>query len=175
MAHIPAHILNPVAKCGDRVQGDAGAASPFVVALDIGCLHPGSYSGEACSASSRRVAGLFFQCEWRTGNCRYLATQKKGTKRARNAPFLCPRWFRQNSPNSFGKNGGDDETRTRDLCRDRAGPIGFTTTYNNAGTAKIPASRTRLQNLWVGLWVGNFRIATKRAETLPAQGFGFRR
>jgi hypothetical protein len=33
-------------------------------------------------------------------------------------PFLCPRWFQQNPPNSFGMNGGDDETRTRDLCRD---------------------------------------------------------
>src|SRR5882762_9026401 len=46
----------------------------------------------------------------------------------------------------FRKNGGDDETRTRDLCRDR--------TYNNEGTAKPPVSRTRLHELWVGLWVG---------------------
>jgi len=52
------------------------------------------------------------------------------------------------------KNGGDDETRTRDLCRDSAAWIGFTTTYNNAGTAKLPVSRTRLHELWVGLWVG---------------------
>jgi len=37
---------------------------------------------------------------------------------------------------SFRKNGGDDETRTRDLCRD-SGPLkGFTTTYKTAGTAK---------------------------------------
>ena len=34
------------------------------------------------------------------------------------------------------ENGGDDETRTRDLCRD-SGPLkGFTTTYKSAGTAK---------------------------------------
>jgi len=26
------------------------------------------------------------------------------------------------------KNGGDDETRTRDLCRDSAAGLGFTTT-----------------------------------------------
>src|SRR5271155_5745820 len=32
--------------------------------------------------------------------------------------------------------------------------IGFTTTYHNAGTAKLPVSRTRLHELWVGLWVG---------------------
>jgi hypothetical protein len=62
MAHVPAHILDSVAKCGDRVQGDAGTASPFVIPLDIGCLHPGSYSGEACSTSRRIVAGLFARC-----------------------------------------------------------------------------------------------------------------
>jgi hypothetical protein len=27
--------------------------------------------------------------------------------------------------------------------------------YNNAGTAKIPASRSRRRILWIGLWVGN--------------------
>jgi hypothetical protein len=76
--------------------------------------------------------------------------QKRAPKRA----LLHPRWFQGNQPNSFGKDGGDDETRTRDLCRDSAAWIGFTTTYNNAGTAKLPVSRTRLHELWVGLWVG---------------------
>jgi hypothetical protein len=33
---------------------------------------------------------------------------------------LCPRWFRGNQCNSFGLYGGDDGTRTRGLCRDRA-------------------------------------------------------
>src|SRR5271167_4737683 len=33
--------------------------------------------------------------------------------------------------------------------------IGFTTTYKNAGTAKIPVRRTRHHELWVGLWVGD--------------------
>jgi hypothetical protein len=65
-------------------------------------------------------------------------------------------------PICFGMNGGDDETRTRDLCRDRATLYGFTTTYNNAGTAKIPVSRTRHHLLWVGLWVG------KSAHEAPA-------
>ena len=54
----------------------------------------------------------------------------------------------------FEENGGDDETRTRDLCRDSVAWIGFTTTYNTAGTAKVPRSRTRPHELWVGLWVG---------------------
>ncbi len=51
------------------------------------------------------------------------------------------------------KAGGDDETRTRDLCRDRVPLLGFTTTYKYAGTAKILVSRTRPQMLWVELWV----------------------
>ncbi len=47
------------------------------------------------------------------------STVRKGTlKRARKRALLGPQWFRKNSPNSFGMNGGDDETRTRDLCRD---------------------------------------------------------
>jgi hypothetical protein len=58
------------------------------------------------------------------------------------------------SGNSFRKNGGDDETRTRDLCRDRVAWLGFTKTYKTAGTAKIRGSRTRHRMLWVGLWVG---------------------
>src|SRR6185437_8124236 len=45
--------------------------------------------------------------------------------------------------------GGDDETRTRDLCRDSLAGIGFTTTYKNAGTAKIPVRRTRHHELWL--------------------------
>jgi hypothetical protein len=60
---------------------------------------------------------------------------------------------------SLEEYGGDDETRTRDLCRDSLAGIGFTTTYKNAGTAKIPVSRTRLRILWVGLWVGNLNAA----------------
>jgi hypothetical protein len=58
----------------------------------------------------------------------------------------------------FGKNGGDDETRTRDLCRDRAPFYGLPTTYNDAGTAKIPVRRTRIHELWVGLWVGKMPL-----------------
>jgi hypothetical protein len=42
--------------------------------------------------------------------------------------FLCIAPIFQKSRISFGKNGGDDETRTRDLCRDR---VATTSTYNN--------------------------------------------
>jgi hypothetical protein len=41
------------------------------------------------------------------------------------------------------KNGGDDETRTRDLCRDSGPLMGFTTTYKTAGTAKGRISRSK--------------------------------
>jgi hypothetical protein len=33
--------------------------------------------------------------------------------------FLCIAPIFQKRAKSFGNNGGDDETRTRDLCRDR--------------------------------------------------------
>ena len=50
-----------------------------------------------------------------------LGGRLKGTqKRARKRALLGPRWFARNRNNPFGMNGGDDETRTRDLCRDRA-------------------------------------------------------
>ena len=37
---------------------------------------------------------------------------------------------------------------------------------------KIPVRRTRLHELWVGMWVGNFRIATKRASSLLLKDSG---
>jgi len=52
------------------------------------------------------------------------------------------------------ESGGDDGARTRDLCRDRAARLSFSTTYNTAGTAKVRGSRAEQQDLWVGLWVG---------------------
>ena len=52
--------------------------------------------------------------------------------------------------------GGGGGSRTRDLCRDGAAWIGFTT-YKNVGTAKRSVSQTRPVNLWVGLWVGEIR------------------
>jgi hypothetical protein len=44
-------------------------------------------------------------------------------------------------PKWFGRNGGDDGTRTRGLRRDSGPLIGFTTTYKTAGTAKGRVSR----------------------------------
>ena len=50
-------------------------------------------------------------------------------------PF-CSHAGRPNFPQVLEKNGGDDETRTRDLCRDSGPLIGFATTYKTAGTSK---------------------------------------
>ena len=45
--------------------------------------------------------------------------------------FLHPRWFHRSLRNSFGMNGGDDETRTRDLCRDSmVGKVLFNELFN---------------------------------------------
>src|SRR5713226_10088537 len=62
--------------------------------------------------------------------------------------------LRASTAGCFGKNGGDDGTRTRDLCRDRVAWLGFTTTYKTAGTAKLRGSHIRRRFLWAGLWVG---------------------
>jgi len=62
------------------------------------------------------------------------------------------------------------ETRTRDPCCDSLAGIGFTATYKNAGTAKIPVRRTRLHELWVGLWVGMARtLLSSYCESRPIE------
>jgi hypothetical protein len=60
------------------------------------------------------------------------------------------------------KNGGDDETRTRDLCRDSGPVIGFTITYKTAGTAKGRPSRSKPHKAlhpvgWVVGWSLRFK------------------
>jgi hypothetical protein len=55
---------------------------------------------------------------------------------------------------SFALYGGDDGARTRDLCRDSAGLIGFTMHYRLVRNAEIITGRVRSVFLWVGLWVG---------------------
>ena len=58
---------------------------------------------------------------------RRARTEKGRKKRALKRALLGPRWFREKHRKCFRKNGGDDETRTRDLCRDSGPLIGFTT------------------------------------------------
>jgi hypothetical protein len=65
------------------------------VPLNVGCLPAGSNAREVCSAGGGDIAGLFFRQRW-NGTCGWVrdcGPLKKGTERARNVPFLCPRWF----------------------------------------------------------------------------------
>ena len=48
------------------------------------------------------------------------------------------------------KNGGDDGTRTRGLCRDSETALGFTGTYRLKKTAQVPAKHAEFQELWTG-------------------------
>src|SRR5579871_1925702 len=51
----------------------------------------------------------------------YLAyLTQEALKRARNVHSSCLDGFNEIRLSDLEKNGGDDETRTRDLCRDRA-------------------------------------------------------
>ena len=56
---------------------------------------------------------------------------------------------------SEDKDGGRYRIRTYDFHRVNLSLLGFTTTYETAGTAEVRGSRARHQILWVGLWVGN--------------------
>ncbi len=52
-AHIPSHVLDFSAECRDRIQSDARAAATFLFAFNVGCLHAGDLTSEACCTSSR--------------------------------------------------------------------------------------------------------------------------
>src|SRR3977135_3593951 len=71
-------------------------------ALNARHLHAGGYSGETCSASSRRVANLFFRCErrlsvCRTGSaCHIAKTEKRAQKGRAQCALFC-------ALNDFGK------------------------------------------------------------------------
>jgi len=59
-------------------------------------------------------------------------------------------------------NGGPGWTWTTELALIRVAWLGFTTTCNNAGTAKLRGSYIRRRLLWVGLWVGRSPRNAKR-------------
>jgi len=86
-------------------------------------------------------------------------------------PF-CSHAGKPNFPQVLEKIGGDDETRTRDLCRDSLARCGFTITYKDAGTAKIPVSRIRHRIVWVGLWVGKKCQPSHRSTRPGVDRFG---
>jgi hypothetical protein len=58
---------------------------------------------------------------------------------------------------SEDKDGGRYRIRTYDFHRVNLSvlELGFTTTYETAGTAEVRGSRVSYQILWAGLWVGS--------------------
>ena len=78
-----------------------------MLAINVGYLHAGSHSGE--TAAQAAVVSLVFSSDTNEeslfeGQKLYITTNnkgdrnhsgqlKKGAKRARNVPFLRPRWF----------------------------------------------------------------------------------
>ena len=70
----------------------------------------------------------------------------------------------ENAP-KWQKNGGDDETRTRDLGRDSLAWIGFTT-YENAGTANAKQVAQNHANCGLGCGLEVFKATTTTASRL---------
>jgi hypothetical protein len=129
LAHVSSHVFDAAEKRGYRVQSHAGTVAAFNSAIHVGCVFAGSHARQTCSSGSSLVVGVFVRSERNVttvcigSRCSVRARanrlERKGTpKRARKRALLGPRWFQRNPRNSFGMNGGDDETRTRDLCRD---------------------------------------------------------
>jgi hypothetical protein len=67
------------------------------------------------------------------------------------APF-CSHAEKPNFPQVLEKNGGDDETRTRDLCPDRLGIGVLSATYILSGGCQVVEKDCRNLSLWVISW-----------------------
>ena len=101
MAHFAAHVLDALEKRGYRVQSHAGAVTAFNSAIDVGRLHTGGHSCEACCASGGGVAVLFFQCRrritHRRGSDCFIARAKKRAQKGRGTrPFRALNGFKGN-------------------------------------------------------------------------------
>ena len=126
MTHVSAHVVDSAAKSRNRVQGDAGTVSTFVLAVTVGrrkqAVTPAKHAAQAAIVSLLFSSGANGGSPLPDRKRCHIATPKiiRTQKGRETRPFSRPRWFRQNSTDSFEMNGGDDETRTRDLCRDRA-------------------------------------------------------
>ena len=120
VSHVSSYIHDVAHAKWRRCESDAGTSSTREQPNHARPVCAGRYGGEAFGAKQGCEAG----------------TEKRSSS-SLIGPFWTPR-PNADSLQVIEKNGGDDETRTRDLCRDSLAGIGFTTTYKNAGTAKIP-------------------------------------
>jgi hypothetical protein len=65
---------------------------------------------------------------------RKLRVAEKGHKKGAKRVLFAPLMVSMKSAYCFGMNGGDDETRTRDLCRDSSNsPAAGSSTYKTGG------------------------------------------
>ncbi len=64
-------------------------------------------------------------------------------------------------------NGGDDETRTRDLCRDSLGINVLSATYVLNGGCQVAEKDCRNRSPWVNLWVRIFAFDVKQNSLRP--------
>ena len=80
-----------------------------------------------------------------------------------SVPILClfvPTGKWRNSDKPLKRNGGDDETRTRDLCRD---------SYKTAGTAKGRLSRSKSHETLHSVgWVVGWKISRSSLKMFPS-------
>src|SRR5579864_52969 len=67
------------------------------------------------------------------------------------------------------RNGGDEETRTRDLCRDSLGVHVLSATYIPAGAAKSLKGTGGYCSLWANLWVRILALQRFRAWELSTE------
>src|SRR5215469_70319 len=143
---IPLNI--PIESFAERrhgSEGDARIVATLLLPVDIGCLYAGDHACEARSASSCTFARVLsgvdrhirfrLAAELRIGD----ALGAEDTKRVQKCVFLHPRWFDRSRCNSCGMNGGDDETRTRDLCRDRIHSSDSTESVGYVGNSRQPS------------------------------------
>ena len=102
VSHLPAHVYNLTDSEQRGHKGSAGTSTPC------------EQSGHARFVRSGWNAG-------ETGSTKQTSTA--GTQRRRGTGLTGPNWTMReiaNSPQVHERNGGDDGTRTRGLCRDRA-------------------------------------------------------
>jgi len=110
VSHLPAHIHNLTDSEQRGRKGSARASAPCQQSGHARFVRSGWNAGEAGSSKQTSAAG---------------------TQQRRGTGLTGPNWTMSKIADSLQvleRNGGDDGTRTRGLCRDSDAGIGFTTT-----------------------------------------------
>src|ERR1019366_4341815 len=100
--HLPSHVYNSADSEQRGSEGATGAPTSCEQSHYAGSLRSGGYAEQAAGTKQ---------------------TCSDGAQQGRSTGLTGPNWTMTQIANSLQvleRNGGDDETRTRDLCRDRA-------------------------------------------------------